>query len=154
MRSAPFNLIPLALLLATAGCLTMKLPADFLVLEEAPGSFRAVTADEAKVWVREFSPAARDGSLSFWRDALKKDFEDNRGYVVLEENTVTDGHGREGVELLCESQVGGRAQRYLISVFVLRTPFGNDVRTVEYVADKERFDEHLASVREGIKTLP
>jgi hypothetical protein len=131
----------------------MQLPEDFLVLEEGIGSFRAVTADEAKVWVRDFSPEARDGTLTFWRDALKKDFTENRGYVVLEENDTKDGAGRKGFELLCESQVNGRDRRYLIAVFVIETVFGNDVRTVEYTAEKGDFDEHVESVRKAIASL-
>ena len=151
MRSS----IALTMLLAVSvsGCLTMQLPEDFLVLEEGIGSFRAVTADEAKVWVREFSPEARDGTLTFWRDALRKDFTENRGYVVLEEKDTKDGKGRKGFELLCESQVNGRDRRYLIAVFVIESVFGNDVRTVEYTAEKDDFDEHIGAVRKAIATL-
>lgn len=138
---------------ALSGCVSMNLPEEFLVLDQGMGEFRAVTADEAKVWVREFTPEARDGTLVFWRDALKKDFTDNRGYVVLEENDTKDGRGRKGFELLCESEADGRAHRYLIAVFVLESALGNDIRTVEYTAEKSHFDEHLADVRKAIAEL-
>jgi hypothetical protein len=144
----------LALLVSLPACLTMKLGDDFLQLESVPHSYRAVTADEAKVWVREFFPEQTRGNLDFWREALSEDFEHNRGYVLLDEREVKDGRGREGHEMLFETQAGGRTQRYLVALFVFEGLFGDRyVRTVEYVAEKERFDERLPEVREGIAAL-
>ena len=155
--------IACALVVATqalAGCATVSidLPSDFLVLERDAEAreLRAATADEARVWVREHD-APPGAELPFWRKALMRDLVDARGYTVLEERDVKDATGREGVELLCEATLGGVPHRYLLAVFVLPTAFptffDDTIRTVEYAAEKDVFETHLAAVRAGIKAM-
>jgi hypothetical protein len=135
-----------------AGCMSMEVPQEFLVIESGSSELKALSADDAKIWVKQFSDS-HQGDLSFWSDALKNDLVDNRGYTLLEEGTATDGTGTEGVEYLFEATLSGRAQRYLLFLFVHPGWMSNTICTVEYVASKEIFDEHLAKVRESVKTL-
>ena len=122
-----------------------------LVLEDGSTSFKAVSPDEAMVWVRKFGDP-HGGDLSFGAEVLKKDFLANRGYTLIEEGETTDATGREGKEFVFEMTVG-TAHRYLIAVFVIEGWFANTICAVEFVAPKAVFEEHLGEVREAIGTL-
>ncbi len=158
--SIRFALVATAMLwgVAASGCATlaMDLPGEFLVLPDDGDGMRATTPNEARVWLREHN-APPGAELPFWRAALKRNLVDGRGYTIVEEKSVKDGAGREGVELLCEGQIGGVPHRYLLTVFVLPTSlpflFDDTIRTVEYAAEKKDFDQHLAAVRQGIGAL-
>lgn len=138
--------------LTTTGCLTLTPPDGFLVVEQSRDEFRAVSSDEAKLWVREFKDRLQ-GDYGFWVDALKNDFEENRGYTLLSEQEVTDDKGRTGLELLIEVTADGGPQRYLITVFVREGMFSNTIRVAEFVAAKTVFDEHLEGVRSAVRSL-
>jgi len=154
MSSTSSRRLALALFLAVgSGCGTVNLPlsSSFLVKEKTREELRAITADEARVLVREFHEVG--GDLAFWLAAIKRNMVDGRGYVLLTEKPVHDGRGRAGSELVFDTTVGGRPLRYLVAVFV--TPDGDerDIRTVEYVADKGTFDLYVEDVRGGISRM-
>jgi len=154
MASNHIRAIAVALTFAalTTGCITMQVPEDFLVVTDDVDQLKAITPDEVKLWVRDFPDPDR-GELAFWRDAVKNDFIENRGYVLIDEGSIKDGNGVEGASFVVETTLQGRATRELVAVFVYDDLCEGRIRVVELVADKERFDQVVDEVREAIGTL-
>ena len=142
----------LAAVVAASGCISMAVPERFLILDRSPSQLRATTPEESKIWVREFDDDTK-ASLAFWKDALKADFEKNRGYTLMGEASAKDGAGHEGFEMIWEATLGGRAVREMISVFVVPGLLCNTVRVVEYVADVETFAKEVETVRRSVSTV-
>src|SRR5690606_2374573 len=73
-----------ALLALAASCsVTMDLPQDFLRLETT-GDLKAVSGDDARIWVREFE-TPDEAPLAFWVEALRHDLVQQRGYDLIAE---------------------------------------------------------------------
>jgi hypothetical protein len=135
--------------LAVAGCsLPMEVPAKFIVLDRGAHEIQAMSPDQARLSVLDLGDA-KEGDLSFWSEALRNDFQGNRGYVLVEERKVKDAAGRDGAESIWETTLDGVAQRYLVTVFIV----GDTVRTVEYLAPKPVFEKYLEDVRKAVGTL-
>lgn len=141
-------------LLATllGGCVSLEPPARFLVTDRSGDELKAITPEESKLWVRRFDDEDK-GGLDFWKDALKSDLKDNRGYVLLSEGPATDGTGATGHVMTLETTVNGRPVRELIAVFVRPGMFGDSLWVLEYVAPKDVFDKEVASVQSSLATL-
>lgn len=139
--------------LALASCATLiDAPERFLVVDDGGSFVKAITPEESKLWLRDFPDDDR-GGLAFWRDALKADLQDNRGYVVVSEGVAQDSAGTPGHELVLESTVNGRTVRELLVVFVYAGWFSDTIRVVEYVAEKDTFETEVASVRASVNTI-
>lgn len=146
-------ILPLVLALASAtSCVTMTPPDRFLVVDEGGDYLKAITPEESKLWLRDF-PDEDKGGLAFWKDALKADLKDNRGYIVISEGEVKDGAGTPGHEMVLESTVNGRTVRELLALFVYAGWFDDTIRVVEYVAEKDTFEEEVAGVRASLSTI-
>lgn len=153
MRSASFlRLAVVVALLALPGCVTMTVPERFLVLDRSGDELKAVTPEDSRLWVRDFSDD-KQGGLAFWRDALRADFRENRGYVIVSERDVNDGAGTPGHEMVLETTLQGRPVRELLALFVYKGAFDDRIRVVEYVADKAAFDAEVEGVRSSLATL-
>ncbi|MEM7233131.1 MAG: hypothetical protein AAF517_13195 [Planctomycetota bacterium] len=134
-------------------CLSMQTPDKFLITREGWSELKALTPDDAKLWVREFKDDKR-GDLDFWSEALREEFETHRGYVILEDPAdIVDGAQRPGKQFLMEVTTDGITWRYLLNVFVIEGWRHHTIRVAEYVAHKDDFDEYLASVKDAIRTL-
>lgn len=145
--------LSLVAVLALASCATiMDPPERFLVVDEGGDFVKAITPEESKLWLRDFADDDR-GGLAFWRDALLKDLKDNRGYVLVSEAPAKDSAGTPGHELVLESTVNGRTVRELLALFVYEGLFGDTIRVVEYVAEKDTFDKEVAAVRASLTTI-
>ncbi|MCC6673068.1 MAG: hypothetical protein IT458_18530 [Planctomycetes bacterium] len=140
----------LALLLPVllAGCtsLGMDLPEGFLRLHAS--GWRAVSADDARLWVREFDDPER-GTLAFWAATLTEEFTRNRGYAPVGASEVQDKAGRTGRLMEFAATVDGERCGYLIAVWSL----GSKLRTVEFTARDEVYRRHVAAVRQGLATV-
>jgi hypothetical protein len=143
-------LFPIALVVvALSSCVTMEAPTGFLTIERGPGQLKATTAEDSRLWVREFDDDAK-GELGFWIDTVKNDFTKNRGYTLIGEAPSKDASANEGHELVFEATVGGKPFRELLAIFVLPGVFSNTIRVVEFVAPKERFEQEAGGVRASI----
>jgi hypothetical protein len=140
------------LLVSTSACITFTPPDRFLVVRRGIDELKAITPEESKLWIRSFDDDDK-GGLAFWRDALKTDLKDNRGYVVISEADVKDGANTPGKEMVLESTVNGRPMRELMDVFVYGGWLSDTIRVVEYVAEKPRFDAEIEGVRKSVSTL-
>jgi len=151
-----------ALVLLSSCGLSVERPDHFILLDDRGSELRLVTPDDAVLRIREFDDETERGflfftqseaDLEFWRKALKGELVENRGYTLLEENEIEDDRGRPGVEWVFEATTHGRPWRYLVALFERETAFGDRIRVSEYAAPKERFDEHLASVRKSVRSV-
>jgi hypothetical protein len=154
---APSLAFLLAVIFAAAvagasACTTMTPPERFLVVHEGGSELKAITPEESKLWLRDFDDDDR-GGLAFWVDALRKDFKDNRGYVILSEAEVKDAGGTPGHEIVLETTIHGRPVRELLALFVYGGLWGDTIRVVEYVAEKEAFDKEVDAVRKSLATI-
>jgi hypothetical protein len=137
-------------LASTFGCVHIEAPPRFLVVTDDWGDWRAVTPEDSRLWVRVFDDDD-DGDLAFWQDALKDDFMNNRGYVLVSEGD-TQASGAKGREFVVETTVNGRTVRELLALFVTDGLLSHQVHVVEYVAEKETFEKELPAVRAAIST--
>lgn len=151
-RTIPALTASLLLALLVGGCVSLEAPARFLVTDRSGDELKAITPEESKLWVRRFDDEDR-GGLEFWKDALKSDLKDNRGYVLLSEGPASDGTGAAGHVMTLETTVNGRPVRELIAVFVRPGWLGDSLWVLEYVAPKDVFDKEVASVQGSLATL-
>jgi hypothetical protein len=138
--------------LASSACVSLEAPARFLVTDRSGDELKAITPEESKLWVRRFDDDDK-GGLDFWKDALKSDLKDNRGYILLGEGPATDGTGAAGHSMTLETTVNGRPVRELIAVFIRPGMFGDSIWVLEYVAPKDVFDKEVESVKASLSTL-
>jgi hypothetical protein len=135
-----------------SGCLSIEVPEDFLVLDSNPREVYAVSHDDAVIQVQEFSDR-HQGTLEYWKKAVKHQLVDARGYTLFGEGKLTDADGREGAELTFEVTERGQVQRYFVGVFVLEGWFSNTIVRVEFSARPDLFDTYLPQVRKSVATL-
>lgn len=139
-----------------AACATpMRLPSEFLVLggKHDTSSFRAVTGDDARIWMRQFVEAD-GGDLAFWTQVLKRDFEE-RGYRMVGEGDCVDAAGTPGRWLEAAVEVDGERAGYLCAIWVADRGWraGSEITTVEFTARTEVFDARRAAVVGALGTV-
>lgn len=146
-RSTP-ALAALLLCVALAGCATarMDLPKDFLELE-GRHDFQAVTADDARVWIRQFSDR-NEAPLAFWVGVLEHEFTTKRGYELVKKGEINAGLG-SGTWFECAANVRGDRIGYLVAVWAS----GSDITVVEFVARADVFATRVEDVRAALTTV-
>ena len=146
-RSAP-AWAALLLCVAAAGCASarMDLPEDFLELE-GRSDFQAVTADDARVWIREFSDR-NEAPLAFWVGVLEHEFTTKRGYELVKKGEVNASLGT-GHWFECAANVRGERIGYLVAVWAQ----GDDITVVEFAARAEVFAVRVDDVRAALTTV-
>lgn len=138
----------LLLCVAASGCATarMDLPKDFLELE-GRHDFQAVTADDARVWIRRFTDR-NEAPLAFWIGVLEHEFTTKRGYEVQKQGDVSASLGA-GKWFECAANVRGERIGYLVAVWAS----GSDITVVEFVARAEVFATRVDDVRAALTTV-
>jgi hypothetical protein len=152
----PLTCCAVAVLLFAAGCATsMRLPDQFLQLRKGNG-YRAVTADDARIWVRTFDNP-EEGNVEFWSKILAEDLGRNRGYKIVNQGECRDAEGHDGRWLECSAQVDGEAMGYLVAVFSVPKSVlglaGSKVCVCEFGAREPVFQQHVEAVRTALATL-
>jgi hypothetical protein len=133
------------------GAVDLSIPEGFLVVDRKRKEVKAVTSNDAKLWVRELA-VSKNGSIRFWADALVNHLVTNRGYELIDARIVSGKHGREGRELTFDVVAAGVPSRYLVTLFVRRRPFwsrNNAIRVIEFVAPRNEFDEYLTQLHDS-----
>ena len=140
-----------ALLFSLSGCRTIQveLPEQFLVTSTSAYEFKATTADNAIFWVQKYQLPERGTSLEFWVAAVKKDFVDNRGYTLIEEESIETNSGAKGMQMLYEATTQGQTYQYLVAVFIRPGPVACVAR---FTAEKAEFGKHIDAVKQAILT--
>lgn len=145
-------LLAVTALFPLVGCVSVPVPEDFLVVHETSGETQAVTSDQGRFWVREFANS-QGADLEFWKEAVARDFVDNRGYTPVSQRAIVDAADRNGHEALYEATIQGIPHRYLLAIFVTKGWWSSQIRVIEFAAPVEEFEAQLASVREAISRL-
>lgn len=146
-------LLCLAILLP--GCaLQMDLPPGFLRLTRQESSdLRALSADDARIWVREFRVQEGAGA-AYWAEVFTDELRRVRGYELGEPQEIRDGSGRTGVAFVGRTVVQGERCGYFAALFLRDGWFGRQyVRLLEYAAREAVFDAHLDAVQAAVATL-
>jgi hypothetical protein len=139
-----------------AGCaVPVELAKDFVTLsayDDYP-DYRAVTGDDARVWLRRFDDH-NDGDLAFWAQALAHDFAE-RGYDVIEQGEVEDAGGEQGHWLRCAANVQGERTGYLVAVWVAPHSWsdGCTVTVFEFAARDDVFAARVDDVKKALATV-
>ncbi len=134
----------------------MTLPPEFLRVDrDVDAQIKAVTADDARLWVREFADDDL-GDVEFWAATLRADCTERRGYRFVADGTATDGAGRAGRWLEFRHVHEGEPYGYLVAMFV--RPGGvfagsQTVRTVEFAAREAAFVARRLAVVDALATL-
>jgi hypothetical protein len=134
-----------------AGCLTIDPPPRFIETSATSSRLVLLSPDEARIVVQDFDVPG-DGDLAFWRDSLRVDFVENRGYTLVEERPAAHSGGTEGHELIFETTIGGSPYRYLATLYHFDGWGSDTLRVAEFLAPKALFDGYLADVRAAVKT--
>lgn len=137
-----------AMLASCAG--PISLSRDFVTLagHSRDEDFRAVTGDDARVWLRRFrDPNGAD--LEFWVQALQHDFVQQRGYELIGDGDVRDADGRRGHWFECATNVDGERVGYLIALWAE----DGDVVVVEFGARGAVFEARVDEVRRALRTV-
>ncbi len=133
------------------GAVDLSMPEGFLIVNRKRKEVKAVTSNDAKLWVRELA-VSKNGSIKFWADALVNHLVTNRGYELIDARIISGKHGREGRELTFDVVAGGVPSRYLVTLFVRRRPFwsrNNAIRVIEFVAPRNEFEEYVTQLHES-----
>jgi hypothetical protein len=124
----------------------MDLPKDFLELE-GRSDFQAVTADDARVWIRQFSDR-NEAPLAFWVGVLEHEFTHKRGYELVKKGDVNASLGT-GNWFECVANVRGERIGYLVALWAS----DGEITVVEFAARAEIFAARVDGIREALTTV-
>ncbi|MBM80483.1 MAG: hypothetical protein CMJ78_07810 [Planctomycetaceae bacterium] len=129
------------------GMVRLDLPDSFVVIDQQKHELKATTADNAKLWLREFV-INKHAELEFWAKAVNNHLVENRGYELVEQQHIEDQQGKKGIELTFDTR--SSKNRYTVMVFAdemkLLTRKRN-LRVIEFVASQETFDSYITDIR-------
>lgn len=126
-------------------------PDGFLQMQSANREIRLTTAEQARVWVREFDDPDQ-GSLEFWCAALRNDLMNRRGYALRDEGELSDGRGQTGRFATFATTIEGEPTGYLTAVWVDEGR-SNTIRVAEFVAPMPEFEARFEEVQAALRTL-
>ena len=148
--------LSLAALLGMTACATpIELPSSFVELGDSGDGYRAMTSDDARIWVRTMYDAT-EGEVSFWAETLKRDLVEQRGYQFVREGEVENAAGEQGRWLEMTANHRGERVDYLIAIWSRERSWpwsGVALRVVEFAAAHEAFASRLAEVRTALATV-
>ncbi|MFT4514902.1 MAG: hypothetical protein ACI89X_000165 [Planctomycetota bacterium] len=150
------NLIVVALT-AMACATPIELPNAFVELQDSGVGYRAVTSDDARVWVRTLYDAT-PGNVGFWADSLERDFVLERGYELLEKGAVRNFANRDGRWMEFSTNVRGKRVDYLVAVWSDRRwpawlAKGDWIQVVEFAASHDVYVERVEAMRAALSTV-
>lgn len=140
----------LAVALAAACASPVTLSKDFVVLagHRDPWDYRAVTGDDARLWLRRFADP-NDGDLAFWARSLEYDFVQQRGYDLVAQGETKDADGAVGRWFQCNTNVRGERVGYLVAVWV----DGAAITVVEFAARADVFEARVEAIKQALHTV-
>jgi hypothetical protein len=153
MRSVVFVLACACVLSACGPSSTVTTPDGFLSLPEAslewrPYHYKALSPDGATIVVREHDHAEVKGSLEYWTEALTREIQAEKGYVLTEAADVEAG-GMAGSLLRFDALYGGEEYRYDVALFVT-----NDlIVTVETAGSAEQYERYAEEFAAAVRSL-
>ena len=128
----------------------MDLPPKYLPTLESSSEYKATTADNTIFWVEKFSLSDNGDNLQFWVDAVKNDFVENRGYVLISEDPTKTGNGLEGQRLVFETTTQGQSYRYMLALFIERGWLSHSLVTMRLTAPSQSFEARATQIDTAI----
>lgn len=151
-----FRTVGLAVMaLALAACAApIGLPESFVHLRDGATGYRAITNDDARLWVRKFVDPTEAG-VEFWAGTLERDFVEQRGYQKVDEGVVKNQAGENGRLLQLTANVRGERVDYMIAIWARPDWLGTGtvITVVEFAANHDVYEERLDSVRAALRTV-
>ena len=142
----------LALVATAAACSSWPLPQDFVALDSGGGDIRGVTADDARLRVRNLDDSA-EGPVEFWADTLCNDCL-QRGYELIERGALVDADGESGRWLRFHANVSGEKVGLLVAVWVRPRLLGKPyLQVAEFAARDLVFTARLPAVQAALAKL-
>jgi len=138
-----------------AACATpIELPKSFVELRDDGVGFRAMTSDDARLWVRTMEDPS-PGGVTFWVDTLKRDLVERRGYEFLAEGDTKNADGEAGRWLELSANHNGERVDYLIAVWARDRLLvsGKSLRIVEFAAKHDVYEQRIDDVRAALATV-
>jgi hypothetical protein len=130
----------------------MKTPDGFIVVDSTKYEMQALTPEDARLWLREFS-VNEDADLEFWTKALKTHFVENRGYKLLDESKVMDRLDKsQGHQLLFEAYTDRGPVHYLVTYSLRDRGFlaaNKIVQVTEFAAEPKLFAEYVEAISDA-----
>ncbi|MCB9878076.1 MAG: hypothetical protein H6835_10785 [Planctomycetes bacterium] len=134
----------------------LQLPEGFVELEDAGYGYRAVTSDDARLWLRELRDPT-EGEIEFWAEALQRDLVEERGYELVASGDLQDASGAGGRWLEATSNVRGQRIDYLVALWCRKRSWwlggGEDLLVAEFAAGAEVYARRLAQVKAALSTV-
>ncbi|MEZ6036374.1 MAG: hypothetical protein R3F29_02760 [Planctomycetota bacterium] len=150
------HLVAMSSIALFAACAApLQLPDGFVELGDSSRGYRAVTSDDARLWVREMSDLT-EGGIAFWAEALQRDLVEERGYELIGSGEVKDAQGATGRWLEATSNVAGRRVDYLVALWCRKRSWwrsGEDLLLVEFGAAAEVYAQRVGQVRAALSTV-
>jgi hypothetical protein len=144
------GLVPVVLVLAlfaVVGCRSMEPPAGYVSLPPDYGQeFSAVSPTGNRIVVREHENPD-EGTLEFWRDAVKAELVEGKGYDVVSSQGVAGSNGEPVWEFLFEVRRTEGEYLYLVLIRV----DGDDVIVTEAGGRAEPMEEDLETLRANLR---
>jgi len=144
----------LTLLATFAACKApMELPQDFVELGAGGDGYRGVTADDARLRVRNLDDST-EGNVDFWADTLRNDCVQQRGYELVDRGELLDRDGESGRWLQFTANVGGEKVGLFLAVWVRSRLLGKPyLQVAEFAARDAVFTARLPAVLQALTTL-
>ena len=153
MRHCSWFLFTLLTLLAA--CATpITPPPEFVQLLDGGEGYRIVTADDARVRVRDL-PDPTEGGAGFWATTLKNDLV-QRGYEFVGEGAVADSTGVQGQWLEFTVNAQGERAGFLIAVWPRSKGWlkrRHHLQVVEFLARADVFAQRVDAVRKALGSV-
>jgi hypothetical protein len=150
MSGRVFVVVALAALLLGA-CRTTKpdtgLPSGYVTVPSERGTIRSAVAPTGNRIVVRRHRNPPEGTLEFWRDAVKAELIDGKGYELLESKGVAGSGGRAAWEFLFGVSRTEGDYLYLVLVRVA----GSDVHVTEAGGRAEPMREDLEALRGALR---
>ena len=153
MRNRSWFLFTLLSLLAA--CQTpITPPPEFVELQDPGEGYRAVTADDARLRVRNLDDETA-ADAKFWAGTLKSDLT-QRGYEPVGEGAIADRTGVQGQWLEWVANAQGERVGYLVAVWprtkglLRQRPY---LQVVEFMARDAVYQQRVEAVRKALGSV-
>lgn len=147
--------LSLVCLLMAAACATpIDPPPEFVVLKDAGEGHRLITADDARLRVREIAEES-EGGAAFWAKTLRADLE-QRGHRFVAEGDATDADQVPGRWLEFEVDADGERAHFLIALWPRTRGLlvkRHSLQVVEFLARDAVYAQRIEAVRKALGTV-
>ena len=146
---------PIAVLSLLAACQTpIEPPPEFVELKDSGEGHRLVTADDARLRVRDLHEST-EAAAPFWASTLKNELA-QRGYEFVAEGAIADRDGVQGQWLEWIANAQGERVGYLVAVWprseglLRKRPY---LQVVEFMARDAVYKQRIDAVRKALGSV-